>query len=108
MGDHVFPRNQGFGTGSMLVVAPWRRRLSAEGTVKKKNGSENVDAMISFNGASKTYPDGTRRCPPLDLQVRTGEVCTGKGLPAGKSTTMRMVNRLQEPPPGPSASTVAT
>ncbi|MGA9145997.1 MAG: ABC transporter ATP-binding protein [Candidatus Nanopelagicales bacterium] len=65
------------------------------------NGSENVEAMISFNGASKTYPDGTVAVHPLDLQVRTGEVCVLVGPSGcGKTTTMRMVNRLQEPTTG--------
>ena len=65
------------------------------------NGSENVDAMISFNGASKTYPDGTVAVHPLDLQVRTGEVCVLVGASGcGKTTLLRNLNRMNDLIPG--------
>ena len=98
VGHHVFPTEPG--------VRHWldvSRRRKGEGSVERHevNGSENVEAMISFNGASKTYPDGTVAVHPLDLQVRTGEVCVLVGPSGcGKTTTMRMVNRLQEPTTG--------
>ncbi|MFZ1670791.1 MAG: ATP-binding cassette domain-containing protein, partial [Candidatus Nanopelagicales bacterium] len=57
--------------------------------------------MITFEGASKTYPDGTVAVHPLDLQVNKGEVCVLVGASGcGKTTTMRMINRLQEPTTG--------
>lgn len=59
------------------------------------------DPMISFQGASKTYPDGTVAVHPLELDVREGEVCVLVGESGcGKTTTMRMINRLQEPTSG--------
>jgi len=65
------------------------------------NATEFGDAMISFQGASKTYPDGTVAVHPLDLEVREGEVCVLVGESGcGKTTTMRMINRLQEPTTG--------
>ncbi len=60
-----------------------------------------ADTMISFEAASKTYPDGTIAVHPLNLAVREGEVCVLVGASGcGKTTTMRMVNRLQEPTTG--------
>jgi len=57
--------------------------------------------MITFEAASKTYPDGTVAVHPLDLQVNKGEVCVLVGASGcGKTTTMRMINRLQEPTTG--------
>lgn len=59
------------------------------------------DPMISFDNASKTYPDGTQAVHPLNLEVRAGEVCVLVGSSGcGKTTTMRMINRLQEPTTG--------
>lgn len=60
-----------------------------------------TEGMISFQAASKTYPDGTVAVHPLNLDVREGEVCVLVGSSGcGKTTTMRMVNRLQEPTTG--------
>ena len=57
--------------------------------------------MISFDAASKTYPDGTVAVHPLTMEVHEGEVCVLVGPSGcGKTTTMRMVNRLQEPTTG--------
>ena len=62
---------------------------------------QSSDAMISFDKASKTYPDGTTAVHPLTMQVNAGEVCVLVGPSGcGKTTTMRMVNRLQEPTSG--------
>ncbi|MEI8083885.1 MAG: ATP-binding cassette domain-containing protein, partial [Actinomycetes bacterium] len=57
--------------------------------------------MIQFEAASKTYPDGTQAVHPLTLDIREGEVAVLVGASGcGKTTTMRMVNRLQEPTSG--------
>lgn len=65
------------------------------------DATEAGQAMISFEAASKTYPDGTIAVHPLDLEVREGEICVLVGESGcGKTTTMRMVNRLQEPTTG--------
>ncbi len=57
--------------------------------------------MISFSEAGKTYPDGTVAVHPLTLDIAEGEVCVLVGESGcGKTTSMRMVNRLQEPTTG--------
>ncbi|MEI6622399.1 MAG: ATP-binding cassette domain-containing protein [Actinomycetes bacterium] len=59
------------------------------------------EPMIRFEAASKTYPDGTQAVHPLTLDIRQGEVAVLVGASGcGKTTTMRMVNRLQEPTSG--------
>ncbi len=58
-------------------------------------------AAITFEGVSKTYPDGTKAVADLDLHVRPGELLVLVGPSGcGKSTTMRMVNRLVDPTAG--------
>jgi len=65
------------------------------------NGSAENSVMISFDGASKTYPDGTVAVHPLNLDILEGEVCVLVGPSGcGKTTTMRMINRLVEPTSG--------
>ncbi|MGV1035429.1 MAG: ABC transporter ATP-binding protein [Candidatus Nanopelagicales bacterium] len=65
------------------------------------NATPSNEPMITFEAASKTYPDGTVAVHPLDLQVNKGEVCVLVGASGcGKTTTMRMINRLQEPTTG--------
>lgn len=65
------------------------------------NASEIIDPMIRFEAASKTYPDGTVAVHPLDMAIKAGEVCVLVGASGcGKTTTMRMINRLQEPTTG--------
>ena len=59
------------------------------------------DAVISFRGVRKEYPDGTVAVHHLDLDVRRGELLVLVGPSGcGKSTTLRMVNRLVEPTSG--------
>ena len=60
-----------------------------------------ADAVISFRGVRKEYPDGTVAVHDLDLDVRRGELLVLVGPSGcGKSTTLRMVNRLVEPTAG--------
>lgn len=69
--------------------------------VTSPDADADADAMIRFESASKTYPDGTAAVHPLTMDVREGEVCVLVGASGcGKTTTMRMVNRLQEPTSG--------
>ncbi len=57
--------------------------------------------MISFQNVTKSYPDGTRAVSDLSLEVREGETLVLLGTSgSGKTTTMKMVNRLIEPTSG--------
>ncbi len=58
-------------------------------------------AMISLDGVGKTYPDGTVAVHELSFDVSPGEIAVLVGLSGcGKTTTMRMINRLVEPSSG--------
>jgi osmoprotectant transport system ATP-binding protein len=57
--------------------------------------------VISFEQATKRYPDGTIAVDALDLEIPEGEVVVLVGPSGcGKTTTMRMVNRMIEPSAG--------
>ncbi|MGC8626366.1 MAG: ABC transporter ATP-binding protein [Acidimicrobiales bacterium] len=57
--------------------------------------------MIHFEGVSKFYGKGTFAVRDLDLEVPTGELCVLVGPSgAGKTTVLKMVNRLVEPSSG--------
>src|SRR3954463_16109834 len=59
------------------------------------------DAMLRLRGVGKTYPDGTVAVRELDLDVGPGElVCLVGPSGGGKSTTLKMINRLIEPTTG--------
>jgi len=54
--------------------------------------------VITFDGVTKRYPDGTVAVDDLTLEVREGEVVVLVGPSGcGKTTTMRLVNRMIEP-----------
>ncbi|MGF1654055.1 MAG: ABC transporter ATP-binding protein [Actinomycetales bacterium] len=58
-------------------------------------------AAISLNGARKEYADGTVAVDRLDLEVAAGELVALVGSSgSGKSTILRMINRLIEPTAG--------
>jgi len=58
-------------------------------------------SMIEFEAVSKTYPGGVRAVRELTLSVAEGETVVLLGTSgSGKTTTMKMVNRLIEPTSG--------
>ncbi|WP_067963823.1 ABC transporter ATP-binding protein [Nocardiopsis trehalosi] len=57
--------------------------------------------MITFEGVSKRYPDGTVAVDHLDLEVPTGRTTVLVGSSgSGKTTALRMINRMVEPTGG--------
>ena len=57
--------------------------------------------MIRFEHVSKTYPDGTHAVRDLSLEVQEGETLILLGSSGcGKTTTLKMINRLIEPTAG--------
>ena len=57
--------------------------------------------MITFEGVTKRYPDGTVAVDHLDLDVPDGKTMVLVGPSGcGKTTTLRMINRLVEPSEG--------
>lgn len=57
--------------------------------------------MITFDKASKTYPDGTVAVDRLSLEVPKGALTVFVGPSGcGKTTSMRMINRMVEPTSG--------
>jgi osmoprotectant transport system ATP-binding protein len=57
--------------------------------------------MISFDGVTKTYPDGTVAVDDLTLDVPAGTLAVFVGPSGcGKTTSMRMINRMIEPTSG--------
>lgn len=57
--------------------------------------------MITFDGITKKYPDGTIAVESLTLEVPTGTLAAFVGPSGcGKTTSMRMVNRMIDPTSG--------
>jgi osmoprotectant transport system ATP-binding protein len=57
--------------------------------------------MISFDGVTKKYADGTIAVNTLDLEVPTATLAVFVGPSGcGKTTSMRMINRMIEPTSG--------
>ncbi|MGY0061073.1 ABC transporter ATP-binding protein [Streptomyces sp. LZ34] len=57
--------------------------------------------MISFKRVSKHYPNGTTAVDNLDLELPEGDITVLVGSSGcGKTTTLRMVNRMVEPSSG--------
>src|SRR3954465_15824381 len=58
-------------------------------------------SMLEISGLRKTFPNGVVALDGVDLVVPKGEIVGVVGRSGtGKSTLIRCVNRLQEPPPG--------
>lgn len=57
--------------------------------------------MIEFKNVSKVYPDGTEALKNFDLIIEEGELVVFIGSSgSGKTTSMRMINRMEEPSSG--------
>ncbi len=57
--------------------------------------------MIKFDHVNKTYPNGLKAVRDLSLEIEEGETLVLLGTSgSGKTTTMKMVNRLIEPTEG--------
>ncbi|MGW3562912.1 ABC transporter ATP-binding protein [Streptomyces sp. NPDC000941] len=57
--------------------------------------------MISFKHVSKHYPNGTTAVDKLDLELPEGDITVLVGSSGcGKTTTLRMVNRMVDPSSG--------
>ena len=57
--------------------------------------------MITFEGVSKVYPDGTVAVEQLDMELPTGELTVLVGPSGcGKTTSLRMINRMVTPTTG--------
>ena len=57
--------------------------------------------MITFDGVTKRYPDGTVAVDGLDLEIPAGRITVLVGPSGcGKTTTLRMINRMVEPTAG--------
>jgi osmoprotectant transport system ATP-binding protein len=57
--------------------------------------------LIVLKDVTKRYPDGTVAVGNLDLEIATGEITVLLGSSGcGKTTTLRMINRLIEPTSG--------
>ncbi len=60
-----------------------------------------MDRLIEAEGLAKTYPGGTVAVRDVSLGIRRGELHMLMGLSgSGKSTVLRMLNRLVEPSSG--------
>ncbi|RWZ52959.1 ATP-binding cassette domain-containing protein [Labedella phragmitis] len=57
--------------------------------------------MITFDGVSKVFPDGTVAVDDLHLELPTGKITVFVGPSGcGKTTSLRMINRMVEPTSG--------
>ena len=57
--------------------------------------------MIALNDVTKRYPDGTVAVGDLTMEMASGEITVLLGSSGcGKTTTLRMINRLIEPTSG--------
>jgi osmoprotectant transport system ATP-binding protein len=57
--------------------------------------------MIRFDTVTKQYPDGTKAVDRLSMEMPTGEITVLVGSSgSGKTTTLRMINRMIEPTSG--------
>jgi osmoprotectant transport system ATP-binding protein len=65
------------------------------------NAREPGGALITFEGVTKRYPDGTIAVDALDLEVPDGKTVVLVGPSGcGKTTSLRMINRLIDPSEG--------
>ena len=93
-------------------AAPARRRGASRRRVtiyidlvvvcgRRAAGSGKIPALITLKDVTKQYPDGTVAVGNLDLEIPSGEITVLLGSSGcGKTTTLRMINRLIEPTSG--------
>ncbi|SER98791.1 osmoprotectant transport system ATP-binding protein [Propionibacterium cyclohexanicum] len=82
---------------STLVVCPYAGAMS-DATPEL---SREQPPAISFERVTKTFPDGTRAVHELSLGAPAGQITVLVGLSGcGKTTLLRMVNRLVTPSSG--------
>ena len=63
--------------------------------------------MIRFDSVTKRYADGTVAVSGLSLEAASGEITVLVGPSgSGKTTTLRMINRLTDPPRAGSGWTI--
>jgi osmoprotectant transport system ATP-binding protein len=57
--------------------------------------------LITFEGVTKRYPDGTVAVDELSLEIPAGKITVLVGPSGcGKTTTLRMINRMVDPSTG--------
>jgi len=72
-----------------------------DATAIKDSGAGRSAASITLEDVGKVYPDGTVAVGDISLEVRAGELTVLIGPSGyGKSTVLRMINRLIEPSKG--------
>jgi osmoprotectant transport system ATP-binding protein len=72
-----------------------------DATAINEPGPARSAASITLENVGKTYPDGTVAVGDFSLEVRAGELAVLIGPSGGgKSTILRMINRLIEPTKG--------
>jgi osmoprotectant transport system ATP-binding protein len=60
-----------------------------------------VSRLITFDGVTKRYPDGTVALDDVSLECATGEITVFVGTSGGgKTTALRTINRMVEPTSG--------
>src|SRR5215210_3714043 len=75
--------------------------MDATSARRQSRSSGGYEPMIKLSGVGKTYEDGTVAVHELDLEIGKGELVVLVGPSGcGKSTTLKMINRLIEPPTG--------
>src|SRR5262249_53903548 len=85
----------------------WRGPLRGEATgwrfisLRTTDSPGPARSLIRLDKVTKRYPNGTASVHELSLDVDEGEICVLVGRSGcGKTTTMRMINRLIEPTGG--------
>lgn len=69
--------------------------------VKKRNYTNEVNGLIEFKNISKVYKGGKKAVDDINLTFNDGEFIVFIGTSgSGKTTSMRMINRMIEPTSG--------
>lgn len=75
--------------------------LALEHITASTGAGEEVGRLITFDGVTKRYADGTVAVDDLDLEIPTGQITVLVGPSGcGKTTTLRMINRMVDPTDG--------